>query len=109
MYQFLIKTTPVFLTFAIVAGVLLHDTQLDQATKVALTVPIMLVSYGGAEIALKMSDPHVHNDRAGSGRALRVVHNIQPRVQTRGDDKKYVVQAKSNVNSYGNDYYWPSI
>jgi len=40
---------------------------------------------------------------------VRDLKDVNPRTQTRGgDDKKYVIQKKSSIHSYGSEYIWPS-
>jgi hypothetical protein len=110
MFPLLINPLPVLLTLSTAFGVLVHDTQLDAAAKTALTVPVTIAAYAGAEYVTKMNDPHIHNERASFSNGLSELKGEQPRTQTRGgDDKKYVVQKKSNVHSYGSEYIWPSI
>ena len=110
MFPILINPLPVLLTLSTAFGVLVHDTQLDMAAKTALTAPIVVVAYAGADMAMKMNDPHIHNERVSFSNGVRELKGEQPRTQTRnGDDKKYLVQKKSSTLSYGSEYIWPSI
>lgn len=110
MFPLLINPIPLILTLSTAFGVLVHDTQIDKATATAMTMPITIVAYGAADIALKLNDPHVHSERAPLSEGVRDLKASQPRVQPRnGDDKKYVTQKKSSVTSFGSEYSWPSI
>lgn len=103
MYPLLINPLPLLLTLSTSFGVLLHDTQIDRATTTALTLPAIVASYGAADIALKLNDPHTHAERVH-------INASEPRVRARSnDDKKYIFSKKLRVNSYGSDYSWPSI
>ena len=96
------KPLAIALTLFIVSGVLMHDTQLDKATTVAVALPAVLASYGVADFAAKSSDhTHVHRVSIGSQ---------QPRIQPRnGDDKKYMTQKRMSANLLGSEYSWPSV
>ncbi|MBC7869019.1 hypothetical protein H7X69_02485 [Candidatus Saccharibacteria bacterium] len=110
MFPLLINPLSLLLTLSTAFGVLVHDTQLDTAAKTALTVPIAIVAYGGTDMVMKMNDQHIHNERVSLSQSLGQLKGEQPRTQTRGgDDKKYFVQKKSSVHSYGSEYVWPSI
>ena len=109
MFPLLINPLPLLLTLSTAFGVLVHDTQLDMAAKTALTVPIAIVAYGGADMTMKINDQHIQNERVSMSQRLGELKGDQPRTQTRGgDDKKYFVQKKSSVHSYGSEYIWPS-
>lgn len=110
MFPLLINPIPLIITLSTAFGVLIHDTQIDKATSTALTMPALIAAYGAADIALKLNDPHVHNERASLSEGVRDLKASQPRVQPRnGDDKKYVTQKKSAVTTFGSEYSWPSI
>lgn len=110
MFPLPLNPLPLLVTISTAFGVLIHDTQLDVMAKTALTTPMAIVGYVGVDAAMKMNDPHVHNERVSLSHSMRVMKGSQPRTQTRGgDDKKYVIQKKSSVHSYGSEYIWPSI
>lgn len=109
MYPILINPIPLLLTLSTAFGVLMHDTQLDTAAKTALTTPVSIVGFLGSEGSLKFNDPHVHNESSSMSQGVRDLKDVNPRTQTRGgDDKKYVIQKKSSLQSYGSEYIWPS-
>jgi len=109
MLPLLINPLPLLLTISTVFGVLVHDTQLDMAAMTALTVAVPIVGYVGNGVSLKLNDPHIHNESVSVSQSVRDLKDNTPRTQTRGgDDKKYVIQKKSSIHSYGSEYIWPS-
>lgn len=103
MFKLFTTPLPVIIALATGFGVLIHDTQIDKATATAIAVPAVLATYGAADIALKLSDPHTHAERVS-------VAASNPRVQPRsGDDKKYISLKKFGANSLSGDYSWPSV
>lgn len=110
MFPLLINPLPLLLTLSTAFGVVVHDTQLDMAAKTAMTIPIAIIGFVGTEVSLKLNDPHVHNESASVSQSVRELKAANPRTQTRGgDDKKYVIQKKASLQSYGSEYIWPSI
>ena len=110
MNTFHINSLPLLLSLSAMFGILLHDTKIDSATALAMTVPVALASYGAADVAFKMSDPHTHSERSGFSQSIRELRTQQPRLQTRfGDDERHVVAKKSSVTISGGEYSWPSI
>jgi hypothetical protein len=102
MLQIFSKPLPIALTLLTVLGVLMHDTQLDKATTVAIALPAVLASYGVAD-AVARSSEHVHVERVS-------ITAQQPRVQPRNsDDKKYMTQKRLSANLLGSEYSWPSV
>lgn len=110
MNPILLSPLPFLITLSTAFGVVIHDTQLDMAAKTALTIPYAVVDFAGSEMSMKFNDPHTHSENSSVTQNLRDMKADQPRTQTRGgDDKKYVVQKKSSVHSFGSEYIWPSI
>lgn len=108
MFQLFLNPLPILLTLAASFGVIFHDTQVDRATTTALALPSAFVSYGGADVAIKLSDPHVHTESFSTSN-IEQLHNGQPRTQTRGDeDKKYISVKKFVSDGMGSEYHWPS-
>lgn len=103
MFPLIINPLTILLTLTTTFSVLVHGTQVDQATSIAIALPVMVASYGVADITLKSNDPHVHVERVSFS-------SRQPSTQPRnGDDKKYIVAKKYSANGFGGDYSWPSI
>lgn len=103
MFPFVINPLPILLTLTTTFGVLVHDTQIDQATSIAIALPVAVATYGVADVSLKLNDLHVHAERVSFS-------SRQPSTQPRSnDDKKYIVAKKYSLNSFGGEYSWPSI
>lgn len=90
-------------------GVLLHDTRIDKATTVALTVPVALVAIDTVgKFAQLSGDPHTHSERGSLSQAVRSINSSTPRIQPRDDDKRYHLQKKVAKGVHAFDgYYFP--
>ena len=105
----IIQQSAIGLTLATSFGVLIHDTKLDQATSVALTLPIALVGYElGAQVAKLGSEGHTHVERVSLANAARYLHAGTPRIQPRDDHKKFTLQkyVVKGVHAF-DGYYLP--
>ena len=68
-------------------GVLVHDTKLDQAATIALSIPIGL-SVGAAASTVKLKgDAHTHVERAAFDKSAKTANGMPPR----GDNRKYLL------------------
>lgn len=105
----IIQQSVISFTLATTFGVLIHDTKLDQATSVALTLPIALVGYEmGAQIAKLGSEGHTHVERVSLANAVRDLHAGTPRIQPRDDHKKFTLQKHVVKGVHAFDgYYMP--
>ena len=95
------NTLPLLLAIATTFGVLMHDTQIDHATTVAIVNPASQANFASSEV-LSRSNEHVHVEKVASSNQ----NTFQ--TQVRNDDRKYI-QVKKSVYD-GNDSYglWPS-
>jgi len=103
-------TTPLLisLTFATAFGVLIHDTQIDKATTIALAAPIALASFAIADLSSKSND-HVHVEKASAMNHLSALRGSIPKTPPRDDDRRYI-QAKRIIFGGGGDTsLWPSV
>lgn len=74
-------------------GVLVHDTKIDQATTVALAIPVALMGYElGAQVPKLSSEGHTHVERVSLANAVRDLHQGTPRIQPRDDLKRFYLQ-----------------
>jgi len=96
------------LVFATVFGVLAHDTQIDQATIVAIAVPASLTGYALADMASK-SNEHVHVEKVSFASHINAARVYVPKVQPRDDDRKYIQGKKLAYNTGGGSGLWPSV
>lgn len=103
-----IKPLPLIFTLATTLGVMVHDTQIDRATTVALVAPMAFIGYAAVDTAIKSSDPHVHVERASVGHHLASLRSTLPRLQPREDGRN--TQAKKLFyNNSDNSIIWPSV
>lgn len=109
MLQF-IKPLSLALVFTTATGILLHDMNIDKATKFALAAPGALAITGAAHSVVKME--HVHVERASAPKQANIFHSSLPKIHPpRDDDKKYNQSKKQTFMSGGNDQsvLWPSV
>jgi len=97
---------PLLISFGAGVGVLIHDTQIDNAFTKSLALPIELRTED-VNSGLKLSDAHVHAEHI-SVTSTGGVHS-QPTVQPRNDEKKYLASKKLSATTSGSDYSWPSV
>ena len=89
-------------------GIVLHDTHLDEATSLAIALPVAFI---GMEIssAIQLSGAdHTHEERVSLSQAIRDLHKGAPRVQPREEHRRYVV--RRNMGKAGHqhgDYILP--
>lgn len=99
------KQLPIALVLTTGAGLLMHDTQVDQvfANKVDYSASSFNSSTAGR--SYKHDDsPHLHLERPIYERGS------VPKSQTRlSDDKKYIVQKRLAGSNNDFDYIWPSV
>lgn len=92
--------------FAILVGigVLVHDTRIDQATALALTLPAGLAL---AAIPSLHSEGHTHAERGAYGQMMVMG---MPRIQPRNDHKKYLIVRRTATDTdYTSGVIWPSV
>jgi hypothetical protein len=110
MFPLLLNPLPILLTLTTSLGVVFHDTQIDRASTTALAVPATFATYGTADSAIKLNDPHVHTERFNVADNMQVMRSSdQPRTQVRGEqDKKYISVKRYVSDGMGSEYHWPS-
>jgi len=110
MFPILINPLPLLLSLTTSFGVLVHDTNIDRAASIAISMPIAFAIVGTADSTFKFSDQHTHTERTSYTNAIKQMGPEQPRTQTRGgDDKKYIFNKKFTTNTGGSEYHWPSV
>ncbi len=84
---------PTAITLMIVFGIALHDTKLDNITKMALAIPIFVVTYESANILALAGlggDAHTHVERVSVERTASKATSWTPSLGSRKDqDMKY--------------------
>ncbi|MFZ3009998.1 MAG: hypothetical protein WA030_03215 [Candidatus Microsaccharimonas sp.] len=108
MFSIIINPIPLLFTIATTFGVLIHDTQLDRAAKVALSMPVAFATYAAADAAIKSSE-HVHVERVSIPANLASLRSMTPRLQPRDDNHRYAESKKLHYSGGDNGYAWPSI
>ena len=105
-----IISNPAPIVFIVTAtfGVLVHDTQIDRATTVALTAPAAFASFAAVDVLTKSSE-HVHVERASMPKHMAALRATLPRIQPRDDDRRYVQSKKLNFTASNGSYIWPSV
>jgi hypothetical protein len=108
----LLKTIkPLSLLFTVVAtfGVLVHDTQVDRATTVALALPTAFATFAAIDTMAKSTDQHVHVERASAPKQLGSLQLSIPRIQPRDDERRYIQSKKIAFGSMDSGIIWPSV
>jgi len=110
MFPILINPLTLLLSLTASFGVLVHDTNIDRAASIAISMPIGLAVVASVDSSFKFSDQHTHTERVSYASAIHQIGSEQPRTQTRnGDDKKYIFNKKYVSNTDGSEYHWPSV
>ena len=104
----LTNTFPFAFIFLTTLGVLMHDTQIDQAAKIAIVNPANFSDFAVADAASK-SHEHVHVERvsmSGQGHSVRA---NSLKIPPRDDDRRYIQSKKSNISGGDSVSLWPSV
>lgn len=103
MLKLTVKPLIILFTIATSIGVLVHDTHIDKASTVALTLPVIAVGYGIANaVDFKTNDPHTHTETVTEN--LKRLVTAQPRLQTRfTDEKSYLSNKKLPISTTKNN------
>jgi hypothetical protein len=109
MFPITINPLPLLFTITATFGVLVHDTQIDRATTVALALPTAFATFAAVDSAMKSSEQHVHVERVSMPSHLANLRMSIPRMQPRDDDRRYVQSKKLAFGSMDSGYIWPSI
>lgn len=92
MLSLLLNPLAIFLSLSTLLGVVVHDTRIDKAASVALTLPTTAANYDGSIKLVQTSDLHTHVERISFAQAAHmfaVSPSLQPRVH---EDKKHLLQ-----------------
>jgi len=101
---------PFVFIFATVFGVLMHDTQADHATTVAIANPTVYTNFASSEVVSRTNEQHVHVEKVSvSGAGEAGTTRINPHTQARDDDRRYVVAKKSVYAGGDSQGLWPSV
>ncbi|MEO6109499.1 MAG: hypothetical protein ABIP50_00605 [Candidatus Saccharimonadales bacterium] len=110
MLPALINPLPLVFTLVTTFGVLVHDTQIDRATTLAVVVPASYATFAALDTATRLSDDHIHVERFSTSTHLASLIRSVPRIQPRDEDDHHYIQSKKvNFGSNYNGYLWPSV
>lgn len=112
MSNFITTTTPLILIAAILTGLLVHDLNLDKATKLAFAPPAAGAVYSGAAHSVVARSEHIHVERGSATKSNTTYHSSPPRVYPPRDDDKRYIKNKKNLSLSGGDsnsQLWPSV
>jgi len=105
----LLNPMPLAFAIATTFGVLMHDTKIDHAAKIAISTPAPFAEYSGSETTAKSSDQsHVHVEKVSIGQ-LNAARTANPRTQVRDDDHKYVQPKRLIGGADDKTTLWPSV
>jgi hypothetical protein len=108
MFPFTINPIPLVFTFLATFGVLVHDTQIDRATTVALALPTAFATFAAVDSVVKSGENHVHVEKVSMSNNLASLRMSIPRIQPRDEDRRYVQSKKIAFGSMDSGYIWPS-
>ncbi|OGL22553.1 hypothetical protein A2707_04520 [Candidatus Saccharibacteria bacterium RIFCSPHIGHO2_01_FULL_45_15] len=105
----IIRHTAIGLALSTTLGVLIHDTKIDKATTVALSVPVLAASVDMGMTHFKLGgEAHTHVERVSLSNAVRDLQPGTPRIQPRDDAKKFHLQKNVAKGVHAFDgYYMP--
>ena len=101
----IIQRVVILLTLLTLTGIVVHDTKLDYATKTALALPAMLITFD-LDKAFRHGADHTHVERVSLSHALRSV----PKVKPNDEYKRFLLTQKVNKGTQPFDgYYLPEL
>ena len=102
------QTFPIFFALATTFGVLMHDTQIDKATTVAIVNPIASTNYAAAEVS--KSNDHVHVEKVSVyHQEVGASKSNVPKIPPRDDNHRFMQSKKSISNGGDSPSLWPSV
>ena len=104
----LTNSLPYAFIFATTLGVLMHDTQIDQAAKIAIVTPANFSDFAVADAASKSHD-HVHVERMSMNSQGHSVRANALKIPPRDDDRRYVQSKKMSLSGGDSVGLWPSV
>ena len=95
-------TAPIslFVSLAALTGVTLHDTKIDKLATTFSGIPAMMSSTESGSKSLA-GDPHTHVERV----SLSDAKSTQPRLATRNDHRKHMMQKAAPKGAHSFDGY----
>lgn len=94
MLSYLINTFVIAISMSTMAGILVHDTRIDRAASVMLSVPIVHMAYeASAKLTNVSPDLHTHVERVSASHILSEIGKAGTQYMPRGlHDRKRLMQ-----------------
>ena len=102
---------PLLMTVAMVFGIVAHDTNIDRAAALALTVPaIAVVGYSAIESIVNLGEQqmHTHVEQFNTNN-IGGYTSAMPRLMPRDDENTNGRKRKLYATDADSEYHWPSI
>ena len=101
----------VLLSLIAMTGILVHDTQVDNALSViSNSTSVRSADLNVNAVRLRATEQHIHNQGESYAAGTFSIKLAQPTALNKNDnEKKYIAQRRVMSNGFGNGYYWPSI
>lgn len=109
MLQTSINSLLVTFTLATSFGVLVHDTKIDRAATLAITVPGALAAVAAIDGSTKFSEAHVHVERTSGPKRISDMRSNMPRLNPRDDEHPYFQSKKMSFGDADSIGLWPSV
>lgn len=107
MLPLTLNPIPVLISLTAAFSVLVHDSQIDFAAITVMAVPAAIISGDIASLGLADAGQHVHGERTSGSRTMRTTQAATP--PRNENDRKFVAQRRLLGDSFGSEFYWPSI
>jgi hypothetical protein len=106
MHTLLSHPAILLISLSTASGILLHDTRLDSAQAMSVSLPAVMANY---EVGIKFNnfgtDSHIHNEESSTAQVISELKTPSPRLQPRSnEDRKYLLQkyAARGYHSFDN-------
>ena len=110
MSEYTLNKIPTMILLTAAFGVLMHDTQISNATITAVS-PSKVVSNNHIDVMIIMrGNKHINIEINSFSDSTHNIKAQQTSTQPKNEDeKKYIAQRRLMGNSVGNEYSWPTI
>lgn len=106
------KRMVIGITVAVICGILLHDTRIDNLASAAVVgFTGSAISYGMAAYkSVDSGEHHIHIKTIRVSNFESSIRNAMPKLPNRNDDeRKYITQKRFAFGGANGEYCWPSI
>jgi hypothetical protein len=98
----------VIISLSIATGVFVHDTRLDKAAQMALSLPSLIATTDSVNTKTfgLTGDPHTHAERGSLSQTVHELKSTSPRIQPRAhEDRKHLMQKHIGRGHHAFDNY----